>query len=238
MNLFMTLFTAAMICMPAAASLFLRPRAGASRARRLRLVLWGATLVALAAAYPARALFAPWILFFPLWFCLFMPYLAAARPEATSPYSAASPVRCASLARRDRISPVSASGWLAGWCFWALSAAVVAVECFSSGGPRLFPAVAILLAPLGLILGPWSVRLALGEPEPLDEQGSKRLEQAYARHRRVRCRGLFMLCIGLAALFSVLAVAAAFGIDIGLAGAVCGSLAGIAGAIFGVRMGA
>lgn len=256
------LFTTFMLALPALFMLWFRPQPGAAvdraRVRRLRALLWLATAAGLGIYFGLRAMRAAgwldwwkqiprlftwsdgpdeiaWLLFFPLWFAIAMPLLAAVRPSSTSPYPETA-TRSASLRPRTLSRPIRRAHWLAGWTIWAASAVAVGVALGSGRGAAL----AAVLIPLGVLpvaLGPLAVRMALREPEPLDSGGSEELAGSYARHREAKAWGLFWLLTALTALGSLLPAAVAWRLPLGLAFAVGGSLVGLFGAAFGVHMG-
>jgi hypothetical protein len=260
--MFRPIFTTLMLALPAVFMLFFRPRPGADvdhrRIRRLRAALWIATAACIGAYFGLRALSAAgaldwwksiprlftwsdspdeiaWVLFFPLWFALAMPLLAAVRPSATSPYPD-SARRVAALAPRALARPVRARHWLFGWAIWAAAVVAVAVA-LASGRDAVLAALLVPLGAMPVALGPLTVRMTLREPEPLDPAGSQDLLDSYARHREAKAWGLFWLQTALTAIASLLPAAVAWQWPLGLAFAIGGSLVGLLGAAFGVHMG-
>jgi len=242
-----------------------RPDVDGARVRRLTRLLWGWTGVAVATYGALIALRLSgatagwmelprwmtlgrqpdelaWLMFFPLWFCLAMRLLVATRPEAGSAYAqsaADGPVRrSASLRPRDRSSPISLRHWIVGWVILAIATTVVLWRGMQDdGSENAFAVLSLAVAALPLVIGPWGVRMAMREPEPMDARGSAELASAYARHRTAKAWGLYLLCVLLMALAcgaTVMPMTSGTG---ALAGGILGSLVGIAGAAFGVTMG-
>ncbi|MHC4930853.1 MAG: hypothetical protein ACYTGV_01505 [Planctomycetota bacterium] len=248
------------LLLPAAASLFVRPRPGASldlaRVRRLRKRLWiwtGVSVVAFALLRFGRTAGwfewwldlprymtwgkAPdeicWVLFFPLWFAVFMPLLVAVRPEAASPYPTGGSQRSAALSAREPL-PVPRWAWLSGWALWGAAAAAVFVHLSGGGdGAGWAPASLVLLAaaPLPILCGQLTAPMLLREPEPLDAHGSRELIDAYARYRRSRAWGMFWLMWSMTVVFAAVAVLAVFEV---LSQGALGWMGGVGGSLIGI----
>ena len=197
-------------------------------------------------------------LFFPLWFLLAMPTLAAKNP-LWNQTGADEPVRTASLVPRQQMNPIpsrlQALPWIViGLFFLVISARGLAPFPLQSDGNQLqlaaqqqrsqwlgflicFSAVAVGW----LFLVPMIQRAALMEPEPMDAKGSQELSDLYQQYRQRRVRGLFgLLAIGMPLLFGLSFCLAIWlphrQSQIGLVFGLLGSLVGVAGAIFGSWM--
>jgi len=226
----------------------------AARHRRRFTALVAVTAVALGMfagawfAFPPLAPFS-WVLFFPLWFGLAMPTIAARHPDLTSSHPHGVRRRGASMMTRN------AERYVPGW-FWILPALIV-VAAFA----------AILLRPLGEDFdapAQWRMLLALAlqivcgsallivplvvlpaisrEPEPLDGSGSPALSKAYAELRCFKGRSMaWCLGLGMTALTALINVSLAWtsadsartGLFLAIVGGVGGTLIGIAGAVVG-----
>ncbi len=192
-----------------------------------------------------------WLLFFPLWFGLFVRLVFAVRPDAVSPFPEprSGPVqRTASLQSRRGESPVRAGHWALVWAGWGIAVLMLLLGVWNglpAGVSEHLPPMLVLLmlglAPLPLVIGPWVIRMLLLEPEPLDDGGSADLREAYARHRQTKAWGFYWLDVAMVFLFSAMPLAAVWapvtGPALGAVGGIGGSLVGLGGAFFGVRMG-
>lgn len=159
----------------------------------------------------------PW--FFPLWFLLAMPAIAAKNPHwgwaVGGPASAC--VRSASLVNRERTSPVTTAMWAFPIAATLLVIAAIAARGLLPFGVGPYPGDSaidpeaariayaeaersrwrlslLVYAPILVLLLailPVALRRTLTEPEPMDAAGSEVLAELYARHRRRRVLGLF-----------------------------------------------
>lgn len=159
----------------------------------------------------------PW--FFPLWFLLAMPAIAAKNPHwgwaVGGPASAG--VRSASLVNRERTSPVTTAMWAFPIAATLLVIAAIAARGLLPFGVGPYPGDSaidpeaariayaeaersrwrlslLVYAPILVLLLailPVALRRTLTEPEPMDAAGSEALAELYARHRRRRVLGLF-----------------------------------------------
>lgn len=197
-------------------------------------------------------------LFFPLWFLLAMPTLAAKNP-LWNQTGADEPVRTASLVPRQQMNPIpsrlQALPWIViGLFFLVISARGLAPFPLQSDGNQLqlaaqqqrsqwlgFLICFIALEVGWLFLVPMIQRTALMEPEPMDAKGSQELSDLYQQYRQRRVRGLFwLLAVGLPLIFGLFFSLSIWlphlQSQIGLVFGLLGSLIGIAGAIFGSWM--
>lgn len=216
----------------------------------LALAVWAAFLVAGTATGSevlSKVSQFCWPLFFPLWFGFAMPVIRAKNPAWGNPNSGV--VRTASLVSRERRSPVRA--W--HWALTAIACLVLLGAVVSRGwAGEPFPSDyerhrwIVLVASYGaslLILAvtlPWSLRLALREPEPLDAQGSPELQRMYDEFRDARIRWMFWLMgfilpVLLGASLALVAWLASPLVG-GMLGAIGGTTVGIIGAWLGTAM--
>lgn len=203
-----------------------------------------------------------WMWFFPLWFLLAMPAVAAKNPSwgnlnlnETNPEG----LRSASLVNRERLSPITGAMWWIPICVYLLFLGIIAARgllsftLVSHGSEQaIFVAPqyfnwALTLVVYGGVVGmllvflPRIIRSTLIEAEPMDAAGSVELAELYDRQRRKRILGLFW---GIGTLLPVLIGTCSAGqlwfpdFDSlwGLIGGIGGTLIGIAGAIFGTWM--
>lgn len=268
------LFYVSLAILAPLATVLMAPNRATDDARRLRsrsltLALAACTLAALFIALGLWLLFLRnptsfWMLnsstflFFPLWFLLAMPALAAKNP-LWNQNGADGPVRTASLVPRQQINPITPRLQAVPWIVIALFLLLIAVRGLApfplhsdSNQPPLaaqqqrsqwlgflvcFSAVAVGW----LFLVPMIQRAALMEPEPMDAKGSQELSDLYQQYRQRRVRGLFgLLAIGMPLLFG-LAFSLAVWLprlqsQIGLVFGLLGSMIGVAGAIYGSWM--
>lgn len=239
------------------------------QARSLTLVLAICTLVALLLATGLWVLFlrnpasfwmlnACTFLFFPLWFLLAMPALAAKNPLWGNP-GTDQPVRTASLVSRQQLNPIPRRLQVIPWIVIGLLFLAIAARGLApfplhadSSPPQhaaqlqysqwlsflvSFGAVAVSW----LFMVPMIQHMALMEPEPMDARGSQELSDLYRQHRQRRVRGLFwLLAVGMPLLmglaFSCTVWLPHLQRQVGLVFGLLGSLVGVAGAIFGSRM--
>jgi hypothetical protein len=239
------------------------------KARSLTLILAVCTLAALLLATGLWVLFlrnpasfwmlnACTFLFFPLWFLLAMPVLAAKNPLSNNP-DKDEPVRTASLVPRQQLNPVPPSLQIIPWIVIGLFFLAIAARGLApfplhadSSQPQLsaqqqytqwlgflicFGAMAVGW----LFMVPMIQRMALMEPEPMDAKGSQELSDLYREHRQHRVRGLFwLLAVGTPLLMGLAFSSTVWLPDlqrqVGLVFGLLGSLVGVAGAIFGSRM--
>ena len=161
-----------------------------------------------------------WVWFFPLWFWLAMPAVAARNPfwsGAATTESEANGLRTASLVNREKRSPVTRAMWLIPIAVYLLFLGAIAARGlmpFPAGAypgdsaaepaaakvayataerSRWLLALAVYGGVFGLLLAllPRGLRLTLTESEPLDSKGSVELAELYDRQRRKRVLGLF-----------------------------------------------
>jgi hypothetical protein len=161
-----------------------------------------------------------WVWFFPLWFGLAVPAIAARNPfwsGAAATESEANGLRTASLVNREKRSPVTRAMWLIPIAVYLLFLGAIAARGLmpfpagtypgdSAADPaaaklayaaaersRWLLALAVYGGVFGLLLAllPRSLRLTLTESEPLDSKGSVELAELYDRQRRQRVLGLF-----------------------------------------------
>ncbi len=247
MDYFDYAFTLFMIFFPAVITLFFPGRDMTpeliARGKRLRLMLWGAT-IASAVAYlllarwqPAVAYFM-WVAFFPLWFNLAMPLLRLRNPAWRVP--AREPVRSASLVRRDLLPPALRFGWIALGAFWALLLGVTAAGLVFGAvqTPQWWLLVFNLAAGFELWILHWAMRRSLVEPEPAAPVESEALRREREAFRRFKLNAWFLLAAVAMLIFSLPPLlltwygndALGWAIAIGAGG---GTLAGIGGGVFG-----
>ena len=268
MDAFRIVFTLSMLLFPAAFTLFYRPRPDSDLAlvRRRRRRLFVATAAALAvyglllagrfegwfafwAGLPGWMTWGEspdgiaWILCFPLWSVFAMRLFLALRPEAASPYPAASGQRAASLAPRPTAALIRRRWWLVVWGIWIAAVIAIALRGTAEEMTRLRWTMAALFlggAAFPPLLAAFVLPMAGQEPEPLDPQGSEELRSAYERLRATKVRGLFGMLATMSLLFTALAAGYVFLPDasaaLGAVGGIGGALVGIAGAVFGVRV--
>lgn len=200
----------------------------------LALVVFTAVQVALELTLPERhGLRAGWPIVvgsagsMALFFRAAMPALIARSPGWGGP-GARPATRTASLEARDGADLLPRWAMPLGWIVCALCAAVMA-WAISRGAP------AALLLGLGFWLGMGlGCRAAAREPEPLDAQASASVREAYRSARRLRAWGFWSLGLAGTLCFTVVAaLAVERPMTAGLAGAVGGTLIGVAGGVFG-----
>lgn len=258
MTAFRITFTLAMLLLPAAFTLFFRPRpdADAKRIRTRRRNLWLATAGALAlyglmlhgrhfgwlgfwAGLPRVTTWSEfpdeiaWVLCFPLWFAFAMPLFTALRPEAATPYPEGTSARSASLFVRTG-SPIPTRHWVIAWAVWGAATAVfIAWSLTSAASGRLLFMAGLFLAggAFPLVVSMLVLPRMGREPEPLDATGSEELRAAYRRLRAARPRAMFWLTVLMSVLFSAMALAVAFFPD---RGALLGVIGGVGGSLVGV----
>lgn len=246
MTWFDRLFPAFMLTFPALFTLCVRPQAGADlAAARAKLpALWIATglLVVLHGALQAgfeqghigvglhRALVVglPLIGFFPLWFGLAGPILAARHPGWRGAPAAGATLRAASLVPRDQGGALPRGAWVLGWVLYAAGVAVT-VWSIVAGGKSL-----ILLGLSFWPLFAWSARYSRLEAEPRDLHGSAELAEAWAAFRRFRELGFLACGAAGSAVFAVTGVLIERAPEhAALVGGLGGGAVGLVGAIFG-----
>jgi len=268
MDPFRIAFTLSMLLFPAAFTVFYRPRpdSNAALVRRRRrnlfiatagaVVLYGLLLLARRAGWLAFWAELPrwmtwgaspdeiaWILCFPLWSVFAMRLFLALRPEAASPYPAASGQRAASLAPRPTAGLIRRRWWLVVWGIWIAAVIAIVLRGTAEEMTRLrwtMTALFLCGAAIPLLLAGFVLPMAGQEPEPLDPHGSEELRSAYERLRATKVRGLFGMLATMSLLFTALAAGYVFLPDasaaLGAVGGIGGALVGIAGAVFGVLM--
>lgn len=250
MDWFDQLFPPLMILSPALMSLAFRANREVeidrSKVRRSTILLWLGTCIALVLArlawlWPGApwARFA-WVLVAPL-FPLLMPLLIAKNPDFNTQLAAGT-VRSAPLGNRQRLQPVPSWWWLAGWAVWSACLICVLARLLTPGDPWAswpWPIALSVLATQGPILlgvGHWSVRMVLGESEPMDARNSPTLAREYEALRRARSRGIAAFALLMTLVTSVLALAFAWLEPTpiwGLYGGGLGAALGVGGAAFG-----
>ncbi len=201
----------------------------------------------------------PW--FFPLWFFLAMPAIAAKNPYwgwTVGGGSASGGVRTASLVNRERKSPVTRAMWAVPITLFALVLAAIAVRGLLPFGAGAHPGDAAVdpeaarvayaeaersrwllsLVVFGSVVGfllailPRGLRRTLSEPEPMDAAGSSELADLYAQQRRKRVLGLFWgTGVVLPCCVGAFSVLQAW---FPLAGSTWGLIGGIGGSLLGI----
>ncbi len=205
-------------------------------------------------------------LFFPLWFGLAMPALAARNPDLAHAHPGGTPIRRASLTPREH-APL-APRWL-----WVLAIVIAALMVF---GTAIRPWADHVLSALGfadsaigftqsaraawlrsIIIQPVVLLIAFAtlygcigmlrrEPEPLDARASPQLTQAYQDLRRFKAMAfLWLFGVGGSILFggAMLAMAwiqpdsRALILVLAIGGSAAGSALGIAGGVVGTVAG-
>lgn len=229
------------------------------RARGLTLVLLTATIICLGGHLWLWAAQVPFnrftfCFFFPLWFGLAMPALAARNPDLGRAHPGGTPVRRASLT--PRTTEPLAPRWL-----WALSIAIAAVcllgiairpwgEAFGALPfdsavqavwlRSLVIQVAYLALTLPVLYG--CIGMLRREPEPMDARASAELIESYASLRRFKAAAsVWLFGVGGTALCGGTMLAMTWlppdggttVLVLAIGGGVAGSALGIAGGIFG-----
>lgn len=253
MEYFDTAFVLVMTLSPAVFTLFVRRKESAPGARapdaeqrltamQRRLWLWTAVAVLVYVALLVNDLHAPgyplWIVFFPLWFFLALPVLRAKDPGwAGVPRT---PVRTATLVRRDVLPERLQRAWMLLAAIWAvLLVSGAAGLLLDAPGASMWWLLAFpALGGAQLAFFHWGSKRSLVEPEPSATRETTEIRAARESLRSLKLYGW----LGLAAV-CVVAFSAPTLILIWLgesyltaaivAGAGGGALAGIGGGVFG-----
>ncbi len=253
MDWFNLCFPLFMILSPAVFSLFIKKvpandadkGAQESKIDRLRTRLWFWTTIAVivfAACYlwlPRELTRQMWVLFFPLWFVCVMPLLQA-KDRGWGPIHVPEGTRSASLAPRDRVSPVPGWTWGLALAVWLVGIAILVwllARQSAQGQGWWVGFFAFFGGPFWLAGGYLGVRMFLVEAEPIDPGASQELADAYEEFRRFKAWMVYGLSCAAMLLFLSVSLLLALGpqyemiaIWIGAGG---GSLLGILGGVFG-----
>lgn len=242
------LFPVFMLAFPAVFTLFVRATEDANRPRCALLArrLWLATTALLLLHVAVQVGFETGVLssrddlrsgfsqmlsvvgFFPLWFVLAAPLLAARHPGWRGTQGADKPVRAASLTPRHLHDPVPTAVWVMCWLIFAGCVGVTLWSVIQTGNPIVL---------VSLIFWPgfaWGARVTLTEGEPRDAAGSPELAAAWDDYRRFRAYGFLGCGLSGGLLFSATAVLMVMAPEsAGLVGGIGGASVGLLGGIFG-----
>ncbi|MCE9618478.1 MAG: hypothetical protein K8R92_01035 [Planctomycetes bacterium] len=191
-----------------------------ARARGLALALLVATIICLGGHLllwlgHVRFLFIDFCFFFPLWFGIAMPALAARNPDLAHAHPVGSTVRRASLVPRDQSPLAPRSLWtlsiaLGAACLlgialrpWSASFAAF-FEAIGLPGPGPFDeaaqslwlkalAIQVTLLTLTFTVLHGSLGMLRREPEPLDARSSPELVRSYAALRQFKAHAMMLL---------------------------------------------
>ncbi len=189
-----------------------------------------------------------WILFFPLWFGLAMPWMVRRFPSTGNPHPPTARIRSAALNSREplRVSrgALTVLRWgsaalLVGFIAWLAMRRETLSPAQYYTSVAMLAAFAITAAVSGL-LTPWLIQRVAFEPQPLPPRPAPELQQAWASLLRLKRQGLAVLIFSgplLTAVLFVLASTPAPPTALIWVGAGGGSLLGIAGGIFGTLIG-
>ncbi|HSF19076.1 MAG TPA: hypothetical protein VLK65_26355 [Vicinamibacteria bacterium] len=249
METFERLITAVMIGFPAvlATAWPVKSSSGDDSARmqaisRLKRRLWLGTAAALAVflllhvGLELAMAYYLWMAFFPLWFALAMPLLAAKDP-GWQPVQQG-PVRTATLERRDVLPSSLQRAWMGAGLLWGLVFAATVFGVLREGGSwwMLFFSV---MAGIELGFFHWAMRRSMVEPEHRASGESPEVARARESLRNLKLWGwlgiatLAMIAFSLPPLVLSWIGDEALNLAIGL-GVGGGVLAGIGGSVFGV----
>jgi hypothetical protein len=98
----------------------------------------------------------------------------------------ATSTRSAALVRRDIASPVLRFLQIGAWVLWGMLTLATVILLRQNAVPQWWLLSFTLMGAVELALGGWLARQAALEPEPLDPAGSAKLQEAYARLRRLK----------------------------------------------------
>ncbi len=263
MSAWWLLFTSGMIISPLVGALLVRPsddpEADAATAERKTFILAMATIGAIGVMLAVWRLLGvrpavyTWPLFFPLFFFLATPAMRAKNPAWGRPHDAQPVVRTATLTGdRAHASPVPRWPWAVAWTLCALAVIAIVIKPLIDEMPTgglaelewkrwLIALLVALVCPASILLTlPRGIRVALREPEPMDVARTPELAAAYASLRNTKAwffAGLFLtMAVLMGAMMAALAWAdtGEAGRALGWAGAIGGSLIGLAGGAGGV----
>lgn len=229
------------------------------------LAVWVAMLI-LSTQLPAENPLASvhrhlWVVFFPLWSGLAMPVVREKsvdrERERYGEVAARMEVRSASLVNRSQDSPIETWEWVTGIALSVVCAVGIALRGLlpmttvegAEPGQTSWLQWVIALSVYSFCIGlqwfivPYSVRLALVEPEPMDVTGSHELQTMYRSHRKRKIRMLYWLTGVLLPTFMGLMIIwmvwwPEHSRILGLIGGVGGACLGLCGGYLGMKMSA